>query len=161
MKPQPPWMTAKIRQAIKSKHSAWRAFKLNPSAATKSVFVSLRNQVTSCLRSAVRSYLTTLHRDIRLTNSLTSVKRFWRRLKSLSGRIQSSAIPDLQVFSAPGDPVHVVSTDWEKADILNEFFALRHVWSTAHHLFLSYLVKFPLSQSSPTCTQLLRMSSTC
>ena len=51
------------------------------------------------------------------------MKRFWRRLKSLSGRIKSSAIPDLQVSSAPGDPVHVVSTDSEKADILNEFFA--------------------------------------
>ena len=123
IKPQPPWMTSHIRSTIKAKHSAWRAFKLRPSSATKSSFVLLRNKVTSFLRSAERSYLTTLQRDIWLTNSLCSVRLFWRRLKSLSGRIKTSAIPDLNIPSDKGDPPRVATADIDKAKIFNDFFA--------------------------------------
>ena len=122
VKPQPPWMTGKIRSTIKDKHKAWRAFKTNPCAATKSAFVFIRNRVTSLLRSAERSYLTTLHRDIRLTNSTNSVKLFWRRIKSLSGRIKSSVIPDLQVKSDQGQTVRLASKNADKANVLNSFF---------------------------------------
>ena len=116
-------MTSKIRTAIKSKHATWRSFKSNPSTATKSAFVQIRNQVTSLIRTAKRTYLTTLHRDIRLTNSTSSVRLFWRRLKSLSGRLRSSAIPDLQVKPRQGLPAEVASTDADKANVLNSFFA--------------------------------------
>ena len=99
---QQPWITAKLKDLIKQKHSAWRAFKRFPSALHQSAFRSIRNKVCSALRSAEKQYLLSLHRDIRLLNSRLSVKRFWKYVKQVTGKIKGSTIPDLIVTGEDG-----------------------------------------------------------
>ena len=122
VKPHLPWLNVQLRKLIKEKRAAWRAFKANLSETSRSKFVHLRNKVTS-LRSSERTYLQSLHRDIRLTNSTRSTRSFWHHIKRFSGGVKSSTIPDLTVQSSRDAPVTIVSSDREKADALNAFFA--------------------------------------
>ena len=119
---QQPWITAKLKDLIKQKHSAWRAFKRFPSALHQSAFRSIRNKVCSALWSAEKQCLLPLHRDIRLLNSRLSVKRFWKYIKQVTGRIKGSTIPDLTVTGEDGSQ-STVSSDFTKATALNSFFA--------------------------------------
>ena len=59
----------------------------------------------------------------RLTNSVSFVQLFWRRLKLLSARIKSSVIPDLQIKQSQCLAPQAASTDVNKANVLNSFFA--------------------------------------
>ena len=117
-----PWIDARLKSLIKQKRSAWQAFKRYPSAAHQSAFRAIRNQVTSALRSAEKQYLLSLHRDIRLLNCRTSVRGFWRYIKRISGRIKSSTVPDLIITQSDGS-TSTVSSDFDKAEALNSFFA--------------------------------------
>ena len=123
-KPKLPWISTKLRELIKAKRTAWRAFKKSPTSEAQDTFRKIPNSVTSALRRAEYTYLQSLHRDIRLSNSATSTKSFRRHVKRLSGKIKGSAIPDLlppsnASLSAPA------STDHHKAELLNECFALQ------------------------------------
>ena len=123
-KPRPklPWLDVKLRELINQKHAAWSACKRFSSSATHlNAFRSLQNQVTFALRSAEKRCFQSLHRDMRLVNSCGYVKRFWSYLKRVTGKIKGSAIPDLEVIQ-DGTSV-IVSSDAEKAGVLNEHFA--------------------------------------
>ena len=75
-KPKLPWISTKLRELIKAKRTAWRAFKKSPTSEAQDTFRKIRNSVTSALRRAEYTYLQSLHRDIRLSNSATSTKSF-------------------------------------------------------------------------------------
>ena len=84
----------------------------------------MRNNVTSALRRAERSYLESVYRDIRLTNSATSTNLFWRHIKRLTGKIKGSVVPDLVPPSHYHSPAPATS-DAEKAELLNQCFAFQ------------------------------------
>ena len=117
-----PWITAKLKNLINQKHAAWRAFKRFPSDVHQSAFRAIRNQVSSALRSAEKQYLLSLNRDSRLLNCRLSVKRFRKYIKRVSGKIKDSSVPDLVVNNENGSQASV-SSDFDKAETLNSFFA--------------------------------------
>ena len=121
-RPRLPWIDKKLKELIRQKHIAWKALKRVPSAANLSFFREVRNKVTSALRRAENQYLQSLHRDIRLANSTSSTQRFWSYVKRTSGKVKSSAVPDLVINHEDGSTVHA-SSDLEKAAALNDFFA--------------------------------------
>ena len=120
-RPKLPWLDGKLRDLIKLKHSAWKACKRFPSPSNNTAFRTIRNQVTSALRSAEKRYLQSLHRDMRLANRCNSAKGFWSYVKQITGKIKASAVPDLEVPQDNGSVT--VTSDAEKASALNQHFA--------------------------------------
>ena len=120
-RPKLPWLDGKLRDLIKQKHSAWKACKRFPSPSNNTAFRTIRNQVTSALRSAEKRYLQSLHRDMRLANRCNSAKGFWSYVKQITGKIKASAVPDLEVPQDNGSVT--VTSDAEKASALNQHFA--------------------------------------
>ena len=119
VKRKQPWISPALEKVIREKHRTFRRFKRCPSADSRAEFVRLRNRVTKLTRKAEKSYIETLHRSARLTNSSAAVKRFWQCVRTVTGRSHVSHIPDLL---SPSDG-SLVSTDKEKANLLNRFFA--------------------------------------
>ena len=103
-------MTKTISVLIKDKYAAWRSYKRSKSPEQLTPFHRIRNKVTSTLRSAECSYLQSLHRDARLTNSPDSVKDFWRYNKRVTGKVKASSIPDLET----------ATSDWKQSQILED-----------------------------------------
>ena len=92
-------------------------------------FNSICNRVTSVLRKAERSYSQTLHRDFTITGSPVSARQFWDHFKRLSGKKKRTLIPDLvdQCHIHHSDSSQVVSSDTDKANLLNRFFVQQTV----------------------------------
>ena len=116
-----PWMDSKLKDLIKQKHRAWNAYKRLPSSDLRRAFCALRNKVTSALRSAEKQFLLSLHRESRLPNRCDSVKRFWSYVKRITGKVKGSSVPDLEVQR--GNNRTTVTSDADKADVLNQYFA--------------------------------------
>ncbi len=55
-KPQPPWMTLKVKQKTIEKWEAFRAMKQNNNNMTRNHYAKLKNQTKWEVRKAVRSY---------------------------------------------------------------------------------------------------------
>ena len=122
IRPKSSWVTRDITALIKEEHKYWRQFKRSGSPEQLAAFRQIRNKVTSKLRTAERKHLESLHRDIRLRSSPSSVKSFWSYIKRVTGKVKSSLVPDLQT-SGPSGNIISVSDDRDKADVLNTFFA--------------------------------------
>ena len=118
LKRKQPWITADLEKVIREKHQAFRRFKRSPSPDSRAVFVSLRNRVTKLIRKAQRTYTESLHRSARLSHSPAAVQRFWQCMKLITGRTKDNLVPDL--LSTDG---RSASSDLEKANVLNSFFA--------------------------------------
>ena len=125
VQPKIPWMSSTIEQVIKEKRAAFRRFKRDPSSANRAEFNQLRNKVTHLLRKAARAHATSLHRQTRLQPCPASSSSFWEHMKSVTGKVKSTVIPDLH------GPSTVASTDAAKASLLNSFFADQTVLSGA------------------------------
>ena len=98
---RPPWITPQLTSLIKEKHAAWRLYKRSGSPDDLASFRQIRNRVTASLRSAERHHLT-LHCDIHLAASTSSIKNFWSYVKRISGKVKGSSIPDLLTVSPDG-----------------------------------------------------------
>ena len=121
IRPACPGITKEIAALIRDKHKAWRTFKRSASSEHLATFWEICNKVTSKLHSAERKHLQTLHRDVRLNSSPSSIKNFWRYIKRITGKVKASTVPDLQSVDPDGNPV-TVSEDCKKANLLNTFF---------------------------------------
>ena len=115
-----PWIDCKLREVIKQKHIAWKAYKCLPSPDHRA-FCIRRNKATSALRSAEKRFLQSLHRESSLPNNCDSVKRFWTYVKRITGKVKGSPVPDLEVQR--GNTQTTVTSDAEKANALNKHFA--------------------------------------
>ena len=107
-----------------------------------STFRRIRNKVTASLRLAERQHLQTLHRDIHSDASTSSNKNFWTCVKRISGKVKGSSIPAL-ISTSPHGPAKSVSSDEEKADVLNKYFAEQTCLSNIPSSFPDLSTSYP------------------
>ena len=101
-----PWMSKKITQSIRKRNHLFKRAKHTNDYATHQKYKKMRNNVTTLLRNAKKTYMRGL--------DPYDKKKFWKTVKHLTKN--SSSLP---VLSQNGT---VASSNIEKADMLNSFF---------------------------------------
>ena len=101
-----PWMSKKITQSIRKRNHLFKRAKHTNNYATHQKYKKMRNNVTTLLRNAKKTYMHGL--------DPYDKKKFWKTVKHLTKN--SSSLP---VLSQNGT---VASSNIEKADMLNSFF---------------------------------------
>lgn len=101
-----PWLTKTIIQAMRKRNSLFRAAHKSGNEAILSKYKAERNKVVSLLRASKTAYFQNL--------GSSNFKEFWKAVKLVNKR--SSTIPALK------DGSFFITTDTEKAQLLNDFF---------------------------------------
>ena len=112
---EPPWITSHIKRKIRCRKRAYRKARKTNCVNHWKKFKSLRNEVISLIRIAKQEHTDKLTRS--LSSSCLSPRDWWKTLKSFISYDDRPSIPAL---------VHngsLVSDDYEKSNLLNNFFA--------------------------------------
>ena len=111
MRPKPPWLDDNLLAEGKLKKSLFRLSKSSPTPENIARFRMQRNKVTALLRRAKASSASSI-------NSSTQPGRsFWSLVRHYKGSRQSRPLPTLKCPDGSK-----VSSDIEKANVLNDFF---------------------------------------
>lgn len=108
---RPLWMNTKALRKVRKKHQAYRRYLKTKEGTDYQEYKKCRNTATNEIKRAVRAYERKVAKDAK-----GNPKAFWAYYKNLNS--QSSQIPTLI-----DDTGAVHNTDYEKAQVLNEYFA--------------------------------------
>jgi len=104
-----PYLTSHLQKLIRKKHCLYKAAKQLSTSSAWSRYRSLRNHVTSTLRSAKSRFYQSL------SNKINSPREFWKNFHKLAPKTSRIAV-DLHLDN------HIESTSLGKANLLNHFF---------------------------------------
>ena len=111
VRPKPPWLDDNLLAECKLKKSLFRLSKSSPTPENIARFRMQRNKVTALLRRAKASSASSLN------SSRQPGRSFWSLVRHYKGSRQSRPLPTLKCPDGSK-----VSSDIEKADVLNDFF---------------------------------------
>ena len=120
-----PWLTKTIIQAMRKRNSLFRAAHKSGNKAILSKYKAERNKVVSLLRASKTAYF----QNLGSSNS----KEFWKAVKLVNKR--SSTIPALK------DGSFLITTDTEKAQLLNDFSTAVLTVLLNHWVILIHLIQ--------------------
>ena len=111
VRPKPPWLDDNLLAECKLKKSLFRLSKSSPTPENIARFRMQRNKVTALLRRAKASSASSLN------SSRQPGRSFWSFVRHYKGSRQSRPLPTLKCPDGSK-----VSSDIEKANVLNDFF---------------------------------------
>ncbi|XP_053402799.1 uncharacterized protein LOC128558047 [Mercenaria mercenaria] len=110
-----PWLNNTIRKAIRKRKKLHKTAKRLNTEQAWTMFKTIRNEVTKLIRISKQNYQNKL---IEQVNSNTITAKLWfKTAKKLTNKTTAQTIPTLQ------DQNTQASTDQEKTELLNHFFA--------------------------------------
>lgn len=111
VKPKPVWMTGETLTHIKRKRHAWDKYLATRRAEDYETYKQVRNETNEFVKKSKRNYEKHIAQKAK-----TEPKQFWRYVKCKT-KAKSG------VFNLKNDSGEFVSSDKEKAEVLNEFFS--------------------------------------
>ena len=110
---EPPWLNSIIKRKIRSRKRHYRKAKRTNNQSDWRRFRTIRNEVTSLIRSSKKAYYNSL--STKLKSELSS-RDWWKTLKSFIGLKSKPSIPPL-VFKDS-----IIFDEYGKANLLNIYF---------------------------------------
>ena len=126
-----PWMTGRIRKAMKKRERIWKKFKRTNFECHWNSYKFHRNRVTDLVRAAKKNFFQ--KRFDTINNSEMGSFDWWKIVKLAFGGTSDSTIPTLQTNYDGTAKFH--ENDLDKANVMNDYFANIANLDDSNHLF--------------------------